>query len=339
MQVKIGSSFSDTRLQKAGVPQGSVLGPLLFTIYINDLPKVVKFCLTLMYADDVILYFSGKTIAEVQSALQKDFENIAEWSALNGLTISISKTKSMMFYPPRLPTPPELIITLDGEPIECVSTFKYLGLWLEPKLSWETHSNKVLKKMSARANLIARHHHSFSKRQLKQYCDSLVLSVLSYLLPVWGSVCDSKLEEFDVILIRMVKKVLLEKSALPSPRIIIEQFEKLDWLLAAERRDEAMLKFFFKHFVMNNELNVILFDMFKFRATPDIDRRVRNERNLVVPLTKTVFGHSSFSYRVVKRWNELPSAIQSQTTVAKFSEQLKTYIISSRPNGYLLKFV
>jgi hypothetical protein len=64
------------------------------------------------------------------------------------------------------------------------------------------------------------------------------------------------LEDFDVIINRIVKKVLLDESTLPSTRIL-EEFEKLDWLLAVERRDEAMLKFFFMHFVMNNELKAL----------------------------------------------------------------------------------
>jgi hypothetical protein len=190
--------------------------------------------------------------------------------------------------------------------------------------------------MSGRANLIGRHHYSFDKRQLKVYCDSLVLSVLGYLLPVWGSISPTKLDDFDAILVRMVKKIFLKKTVLPSPRLIIEEFEKMDWLLAAERRDESMLKFFHKHFVMNNELNDLFLDMFKFRASTG--RAVRKERNLVVPLTKTCFGQSSFSYRLVKIWNDLPASVQSQETPLGFSTHLRNHIITSRTQDYLLKF-
>jgi len=101
MQVKVGTSLSPPVLIKRGVPQGSVLGPLLFTIYINDLPLVVKKCSVIMYADDVILFYSGKTREEVQLALQADLDRITRWSKINGLTISTEKTKAMIFYPPR----------------------------------------------------------------------------------------------------------------------------------------------------------------------------------------------------------------------------------------------
>jgi len=245
----------------------------------------------------------------------------------------------MVFYPPRLSTPSDLSITLNTDTIECVNQFKYLGLWLDPKLTWNVHCENTLKKMSGRANLIGRHHHSFNKRKLKLYCDSLVLSVLNYLLPVWGSISASKLEDFDVILIRMVKKILIDKSALPTPRLITDQFEKLDWLLVSERRDEAMLKFFFKHFVMNNELNGLLSGMFRFRTTPLTDRLTRRERNLEVPRTKTVFGQSSFSYRVVQCWNSLPPSVQMQKSVPPFCEQLRKHIVACREVGYLLNLV
>jgi len=186
MKVKVGSSVSEPKDVKCGVPQGSVLGPLLFSVYINDLPRVVVWCIMIMYADDVVLYRSGKSRKEVEEALQLDIDKISEWSKLNGLTVSIAKTKSMILYPPRMKTPEALEITIDGERIECVTSFKYLGLWLDPRLSWEEHSDKVYKKMSARANLILRHHHSFNRRQLKVYCDSLVMSVIGVLVTCLG---------------------------------------------------------------------------------------------------------------------------------------------------------
>ena len=196
MLVKVGSSLSAPKLVKCGGPQGSVLGPLLFTIYINDLPKVLKECHIIMYADDVILYRSGNSKEEVEKALQIDIDNISLWSRQNGLIISIPKTKSMLFYPPRMKSPEPLNITINGEAIEFVTSFKYLGLWLDPKLSWQDHCDKVYIKMSSRANLIVPHHHSFCKRQLKIYCDSLVMSALGYLFPVWGFICPSRLEAY-----------------------------------------------------------------------------------------------------------------------------------------------
>ena len=339
MQVKVGSSLSASRIIETGVPQGSVLGPLLFTVYINDLPNIVKHRHVIMYADDVILFHSGKSKNAVEEALQRDLDNIAQWSTLNGLTISIQKTKAMMFCPPRLTEPDDLILSIGGEPIECVKSFKYLGLWLDPRLLWEDHTDKVYKKMSSRANLIARHHHSFNKQQLGVYCDSLVLPVLSYLLPVWGSICNTKWEAFDRIMMRMVKKVMLDESVRPTPKNLVDQFEKLNWFLATERRDECMLKYFFKHFVLNNPIQSMMQEMFTFRQTPGTDRVVRKERNLLIPRMRTVFGQSSFAYLVAKRWNELPSQIQNQPTLNDFTDKLNSYIVSTRQVHFMWNLI
>jgi len=235
-------------------------------------------------------------------------------------------------------SPDPLNISINGEAIEFVTSFKYLGLWLDPKLTWEDHCDKVYKKMSSRVNLIVRHHHSFCKRQLKVYCDSLVMSVLGYLLPVWGSICPSRLDAFDSIMIRLVKKVLIKKSIFATSRSLVDEFEIQNWFLASERRDESMLKYFFKHFILNDPLNFLMSEFFVLRSTPDTDRCVRKERNLVLPRTRTVFGQSSFSYRVAKRWNELPNDVQSAKTLTEFTEKLKRFIVSSRPDHYLLRF-
>ncbi len=80
-------------------------------------------------------------------------------------------------------------------------------------------------------------------------------------------------------------------------------------------------------------------ELFVLRSTPDSSRRVRKERNLVLPMMKTVFGQSSFSYRVAKRWNELPADVQNARTLTEFTEKLNRFIVKDRPDQYLLRFL
>jgi len=109
---------------------------------INDLPLVLKLCKCIMYADDVILCFSGKTKSEVEEKIKADFNAITEWADLNGMEISLSKTKTMLLCPLRMAKPENLRIGLGDAYSECVDDFKYLGLWLDPKLSFDGHVTK-----------------------------------------------------------------------------------------------------------------------------------------------------------------------------------------------------
>jgi hypothetical protein len=337
MKVKIGDTCSEPVMVECGVPQGSVLGPLLFSLFINDLPKCVSRCKVILYADDVILYYAGSSKDDIQRVLQDDLNRIADWSNLNGLTISVVKTKSMLIYPSRAENPGTLEVSSNAEPIEAVNTFKYLGLWVDPQLKWNHHCDTVFKRMNARLKLIQRHKHSVNRRYLKIYCDSLVLSVLNFLLPVWGSISSSRLEQFDVLQLRMLNRMLSTQRSRPTPRRLTSEFQELGWLTTSERRDESMLKFLFKHGICRSPLSDTVREMFHFR--PDnSDRTTRKPRNLVVPINRTAFGDRGFAYRTAVRWNQLPAALQNQTNYTDFCEELRKFIIVSRPANFLHKF-
>ena len=89
---KYRGGVSSPGIITCGVPQGSIMGPLMFILYINDLPLVIHNCHVSMYADDTVLYYSGPTIEEVQSKLQEDLDNIYNWSRCNKLSLNVAKT-------------------------------------------------------------------------------------------------------------------------------------------------------------------------------------------------------------------------------------------------------
>jgi hypothetical protein len=141
--------------------------------------------------------------------------------------------------------------------------------------------------VNGRLNLFGRHHNTFCKRQFKNSATPLASLYFVYLLPVRGSVCTSKLKAFDDI----------TTVHCPNEDILINELENLNWLTAGERVDELMLKFD-RHFVMNSPLKPLFVDC--LRLTPDSDRIVRKERNLIIPRCKTSFGQLSYSYLCLK---------------------------------------
>ena len=121
-------------VQQRGVPQGSTLGPLLFSIFINDLPVICSNTSVQLYADDTVLYTSKSNIAQIQNALQLDFDIVQNWLSSNRLLLNKTKSYSMVFGTKHnLKTKSNnLIITCkDGMNLLRVEQFKYLGLWLD----------------------------------------------------------------------------------------------------------------------------------------------------------------------------------------------------------------
>ena len=127
-QVLANGTMSDSRKVKQGVPQGSTLGPLFYILYANDIPNKVTSKIAL-YADDTALYSSSMNPNTITRNLQKDMDSLAQWCSENDLTINASKTKVMLFGSKKARDKlKDLNITFNGEGIEQVTSYNYLGV-------------------------------------------------------------------------------------------------------------------------------------------------------------------------------------------------------------------
>ena len=150
--VHIGRETSDYCPITSGVPQGSILGPLLFVLFINDLPKVLTKCQSLMYADDTVMYFSAADFQVIADTLTNELVLVNKWPIDNNFFMHEGKTECMLFG-----TGPKLaLIAINGKALNRVSEYKYLRVVLDASLTWNTHVDYLIGKVRKRLAMSGR---------------------------------------------------------------------------------------------------------------------------------------------------------------------------------------
>ena len=140
--VLVNGIKSNLLINRYGVAQGSTLGPLLFLLYINDLPYSID-CKPQFFADDTCLVYSGPTPSMLNTAINQDLQNILIWSEANKLTVNPSKSNVLTSNPKISKAPPILIVTLNNNVLNQSNSVKYLGVTIDSKLNFDTNIKKL----------------------------------------------------------------------------------------------------------------------------------------------------------------------------------------------------
>ena len=181
--VSFNTSISPLTNIRCGVPQGSVLGPLLFSIYINDLPLSVLHGTCDMFADDTCIPVSDACYGNVLSTLQLSADEVFNWATNNFMTIHPQKTKYMIITTwqkhQRIPLC-NVSITINKQPIERVSHIKYLGVIVDNNLSWAYHIKEITSKIAKSTYQLARIKHFIDERCRKTYYHAYIHNKLEY---------------------------------------------------------------------------------------------------------------------------------------------------------------
>ena len=172
---------------RTGIPQGSILGPLFFSIYINNIIKASTVFNYIMYADDTTLYCNLEDFVDcdTETAINRELQKINLWLLRNKLTLNVDKTKFMIFH--KRKKVPNLSIVLNNIAITKVDTFNYLGILLDSNLSWESHTDMLVLKISTLIGVLHRVKKYFPKSILITIYKSLITPHLNYDLLLWGN--------------------------------------------------------------------------------------------------------------------------------------------------------
>lgn len=322
--VRIGSTKSSTRPITHGVPQGAILSPLLFCIYINDLPGSIQSCNLDSYVDDSKLYksFYIYDLEQTTINLQADLQRAAKWCLEHQLLINPDKTKFLVVgsRPMLQNLPTGMSLTFLGKTIRPVLFAKDLGINLDSYLSYDDHISKLVSSCMRKLCQINRVKDSFDNETLKLVIETLVISKLLYCSTVWSNTSSNninKLQSVQNFACRIITKTRKFDHVTPALR-------ELNWLPVEKLllyKDTVMA---YKCF--NGLAPDYLVD--KFAKRSDIhDRSTRNHNLLDIPLYKTATGQRTFNYRGVKIWNDLDDKLKNITSITTFKKDLREFLL------------
>ena len=185
--VEIGEAISNPMTVTCGVPQGSILGPLLFLIYINDIYAAVR-CKLLLYADDSALLVSGKDTQLIQESLSSELEAAREWLINNKLSLHLGKTESILFGSKRkLNTCSSIQVRCAGTTLACQTHVKYLGIYLDQSLTGKRVADKIICKSNAKFKILYRHTKNVNMKTKKLLTSALIQCHFDYACSSWFS--------------------------------------------------------------------------------------------------------------------------------------------------------
>ena len=313
----VGDIVSAFAPMSIGVPQGSILGPLLFIIYVNDLPSCKIVSNMTIYADDTVLYYSSNDANKLEETLNADLVTVSGWFRDNLLTLNGSKCKFVLFgSAQKLKTIRDLSIYADNHTIECAKSFKYLGVTVQQNMSWTEHVDKVCTKINQRLGILRRIKHLLPIHARVTLYNSLICPLFDYADFVWGDKNNSSLMSHLQTLQNKAAKLILDVPVYSSATHALSQ---LSWNTLQLRRVYHRVVLAYKY--LNGHID---YHQLNVQYNKDVhSHNTRRSNNIRLPLAHRNWGKQTLLYTLAEDWNSLPSKLREIRSLQGFKAQTK----------------
>ena len=315
--VYVDGKTSTKSIITTGVPQGSILGPLLFILYVNDLPLLMnKQSITELFADDGTIHTSGKTIDIVKDSLQVSLDQADKWSISNGMVIHPKKTKSIVITTRQKHQrgPLLLKLTLGNKDIDQTKTHKLLGIQIDCNIDWNQHISDLIKLLSKNVYLLSQLNKYATTEALKVFFDAHINSHINYASTVWDGCCDDLFKKVNALHRRAVK-LILPHSSMPTD----DKYNHLNILPLKIQLDYNKIYLIYKTLKGNTPSYLLsLLD----KGT---DRYGSN--NLILPPSRIDLDQTSLAYSGSSLYNKIPTYMKNITSPAMFRSHLRRFLL------------
>ena len=319
--VWVDHDFSDWLDIEVGVPQGSILGPLLFIIFSHDLPYLLS-CNLDQYADDSTLSCVKPTIQEINIELNENCEQVTHWMQMNELQLNAEKTHllvggtSQMLA--RVKSVEDVSISMNGVQIrESEETYEtILGVLIQPNLKWTQHCAELRSRLKARLSGLRKVQSILDLVQRKIVAQSIFQSVLTYCIVVWGGTAKKEIQDLQVLQNQAAQFVL--KSPIRMKRR--EMFFKLDWLTVNQL--VAFQRILTVYNIRNSGEPEYLYQKLS---------RDNFRGNIIVPYTSLTLLKKSFIFDGAALWNSVPTSIRGLADKKTFKNEVRKWVTTSIP--------
>ena len=311
--VQLNGTTSDLDVIKHGVPQGSILGPLFFLLYINDIANCSSLLNFYLFADDTTIFFSHRDIGVLERTINEELKHVSDWLIANKLSLNVGKSNALLFRQRNDKSIPSLNVMINGLPIDEKEYAKYLGILIDNRLAFTKHIEHIRTRLNRGNAILSMVRHYVPKITLLNTYHAHIQPHIDYGINIWGHTYKTHLSPLH----RQQRKALRLMNFKRKHDDTTELF-KNDKILPLDKSLQLhSAKLFWKasHNLLPSPLK------------PLYNKRTQNS-SFHLPCRRTELTKKCSSYAGVQVWNRIPEDIRLSKSLGILKSSYKAYLLA-----------